>query len=260
MNKKVEKEVKSLIKELNINCSIKEFQDKVNWYYISHSQTLSEEFIREFKDNVNWVNISSSQTLSEEFIREFKDNVNWYIISYTQTLSEEFIREFKDKVYWTYTSKYQKLSEEFIKEFKDKVYWYYISYSQKLSEEFIREFKDKANIEIYRITNKEKTLEQKRQEVKDYAEKHNLKFDEEFLYAFRNHDKFGRGAFNKTIKYVKGKYYRDWHCNMNENEADSFGLGIWPKGNTPIKVKIEDWGCEVNRNDGKGRVWGFEII
>ena len=27
-----------------------------------------------------------------------------------------------------------------------------------------------------------------------------------------------------------------------------------------VKVLIEDWGVEVNREDGKSRVWGFEII
>jgi hypothetical protein len=43
-------------------------------------------------------------------------------------------------------------------------------------------------------------------------------------------------------------------------KKNSFGLGIFPKGNTPVKVKIEDWGLEVNREDGKARVWGFEVI
>ena len=47
---------------------------------------------------------------------------------------------------------------------------------------------------------------------------------------------------------------------MRKDVENSFGLGIWPKGNTPVKVKIEDWGCEVDkRGDGKARVWGFEI-
>ena len=47
---------------------------------------------------------------------------------------------------------------------------------------------------------------------------------------------------------------------MRKNEENSFGLGIFPTGNTPVKVKIEDWGLEVNRKDGKARVWGFEVI
>ena len=50
---------------------------------------------------------------------------------------------------------------------------------------------------------------------------------------------------------------------MNPNNEDSFGLGIFPKTdktNVLVKIKVEDWGCEVNRDDGKARVWGFEII
>jgi len=47
---------------------------------------------------------------------------------------------------------------------------------------------------------------------------------------------------------------------MREDLENSFGLGIFPKGNTPVKVKIGDWGLEVPRDDGKCRVWGFEVI
>ena len=35
-----------------------EFQDKVDWYYISRYQKLSEKFIREFQDKVKWNYIS----------------------------------------------------------------------------------------------------------------------------------------------------------------------------------------------------------
>ena len=39
------------------------------------------------------------------------------------------------------------------------------------------------------------------------------------------------------------------------------GFGIWPEGNTKIKIKLSDWGT-IDKNDtcGKARVWGFEII
>jgi hypothetical protein len=87
-----------------------------------------------------------------------------------------------------------------------------------------------------------------------------LKFDGEYLYAFRNHNKWGRGQFNPTIRYETERYYHDWHCDMRESTKNSFGFGIWPQGNTPIRVKIEDWGLAVNRDDGKARVWGFEIL
>ena len=262
---------------------ITEFKDKVNWNCISYYQKLSEDFITKFKDKVDWYYISCYQKLSEDFITEFQDKVNWYYISYYQKLSEEFITEFKDKVDWNYISSYQKLSEDFITKFKDKVNWYNISRYQKLSEDFITKFKDKVNwnyisrcqklsevfiakfqdkvdIEIYRKINEEKSIEQKTKEIKEYAKIHNLKFDGKYLYAFREHDNLGKGIFNKTISYEKGKYYKDWHCDMRKDIENSFGLGIWPKGNTPVKVKLEDWGTAVNRDDGKARAWGFKTV
>ena len=285
MTNEVKNEIKKLIKDLRISCIIKEFKDKVNWYNISQYQKLSENFIREFKDKVDWYRISQYQKLSENFIREFKDKIDWNYISQSQKLSTTFIREFKDKVDWYNISKYQKLSTNFIREFKDKVDWYNISTYQKLSENFIREFKDKVNwnmistyqklsenfikefkdkidVEIYENVNEKKSYTQKLKEVKEYCKTHKLELDKQnkCFYAFREHDKYGRGVFNKTISYKKHKYYKDWHCDMRKNIKNSLGLGIWPKGNTKVKILIDDWGVEVNREDGKARVWGFEIV
>ena len=193
MKKLVKQEVKKLIKELNLDCSIE----------------------------------------------EFKDNVNWNNISYYQKLTLDFIREFKYKVIWNDISKYQKLSLD-----------------------FIRKFKERIDIELYKEINREISYQQKLKEVKQYCKKYNLEFDykNRCFYAYRNHDEYGRGMFNETIFYKKGKYYRDWHLDMRKNEENSFGLGIFPKGNTKVKVFIKDWGISVNRDDGKARVWGFEVI
>ena len=52
---------------------------KVNWYLIS-CQKLSESVIIQFQDKVNWNFISKYQTLSESFIREFDleiSDTNW---------------------------------------------------------------------------------------------------------------------------------------------------------------------------------------
>ena len=187
----VKKEVQNYIKIYNLNCSIKEFPNVVNWRDIVYSHNLSEDFIREFQDKVNW---------------------------------------------------------------------FYISGYQNLSEDFIREFQDKIDKSINCAAHKQKTLKQKEKEIKAYAKRHNLRYENGVLYAFRIHDKRSRGEYNKTIFYEKGKYYRDWHCDMREDEENSFGLGIWPKGNTPVAVKVEDWGVKVNRGDGKARVWGFTVM
>ena len=124
----------------------------------------------------------------------------------------------------------------------------------------VEEFKDKVYVEVYQAVNKEQTLKQKLASIKKYAKKHKLNFDGKFLYAFREHDEYGRGVFSKTTSYEKGQYYKDWHCDMREKEENSFGLGIWPKGNTPVKVAVEDWGVAVGRDDGKARVWGFTVL
>ena len=93
------------------------------------------------------------------------------------------------------------------------------------------------------------------------AKEHNLKLDTKYLYAFRNHNEYGRGSYNKTISYQKGTYYKDWHCDMDETDKNSFGLGIFKEGNTKVRVKIEDFGVAVlNDAEGKARVWGFEIV
>ena len=285
MTNTVKKEIEKEIEKLGYDCSIEEFKDKVIWYSVSISQKLSLEFIREFKDEVDWSCISIYQKLSLEFIREFKDKVNWSCISEYQELSKkfirefkdevfwpsiseyqklslEFIREFKDKVSWSYISKSQKLSEEFIREFKDKINWTYISYSQKLSLEFIREFKDEVNKKLYNKVNRKISYSQKLKEVKSYCKKYNLEFDykNKCFYAFREHDEFGRGMFNRTISYKRNSYYKDWHLDMREEIESSFGLGILPKGNTKVKVLVEDWGVNLSREDDKCRVWGFEVV
>ena len=243
MNLAVKQEVRQLIKELKLNCTTKEFKNKVDWFYISKYQKLY-------------------QKLSLDFIREFKSKVDWTNISINQVLSLDFIREFKDKVKWVYISAYQVLSLDFIKEFKDKVDWVNISESQTLSLSFIREFKDKIDIKVHNEVNRKISYSQKLGEIKEYCKKYDLEIDEKnrCFYAFREHDKFGRGMFNKIISYKKNKYYRDWHLDMRENEVNSFGLGIFPKGNTKVKVLFKDWGLRVDREDGKARVWGFEIV
>ena len=214
---------------------------------------------KKFLNILDWKYISIHQTLSESLIEKFANRVNWDNISIYQTLSEAFIEKFANQVHWENVSRYQMLSESFIEKFANRVNWTYISIYQILSEAFLEKYKNKLDLDLYKKSHKEKSFEQKLEEVQAYAKRYDLKFKNNVLYAYRDHDKHGRGLCNKTIRYKKGKYYRDWHCDMNVENENSFGLGIFPKGNTRIKVKVEDWGCSVNRDDGKARVWVFEI-
>jgi len=143
----LESEITRICKSEKI--SREDFPEKVDWFYISKYQKLSESFIREFEDKVNWNRISLYQKLSESFIREFEDKVDWYWVSEYQKLSEEFIREFQDKVDWYYISEYQKLSPEFKEEFKDRLGSKYSKTSiiKKTSEEYDKEIK--SNWKVY---------------------------------------------------------------------------------------------------------------
>ena len=91
MTNKVKKEVEKLIKEEELNCSVEEFEDKIDWKYISIYQILSEDFIKEFKDKVNWYCISCYQTLSEEFIYNMRNYINIDYCLRNNLITQEYI-------------------------------------------------------------------------------------------------------------------------------------------------------------------------
>jgi len=106
-----------------------------------------------------------------------------------------------------------------------------------------------------------------KKEIEEIINKYGLKCSiEEFpdkvdwTYISKYQNLCGRGSFNKAMFYEKGKYYRDWKCDLRPEVNDSFGLGIWPEGNTPVKVSVRDWGVALNTGDGKARVWGFTVL
>ncbi|ROL59288.1 hypothetical protein D9V86_10840 [Bacteroidetes/Chlorobi group bacterium ChocPot_Mid] len=265
MKKTVEQEIQDIIKSLNLDITVDEFRDKADWSSISVYQYLSEDFMKEFRDELDWSRIAKYQKLSEDFMKEFRDELDWTDVASYQELSEDFMREFRDELDLEYVARYQKISEDFIRQFKDEdeLDWYYISRFIKLSPRFIEEFKDRLDIKAQLESNYDtRTIFEKRAEMRDYANKWNLIFEDDTLYAFRHHDVKGSGLFNKTIRYEKGKYYRDWHCDIcADNTYPSAGYEIYPVGNTPIKVQLNDWGVALKDDkEGRARVWGFEII
>ena len=118
---------------------------------------------------------------------------------------------------------------------------------------------DRGKRDYYDKIHKIKTDEQKKDEIEEYAKKHKLIYKEGWLYCYRNHNN-KRGKYNSATYYEAGKSYRDWHCDHNPDNENSFGLGVFTIGNTPIKVQYKDWGCAVNRGDGKARVWEFTVL
>jgi len=147
---KLEKEIKNIIKVLDLKCRVNNFTDlhlnrKSDWMMISTFK-LSEDFVRKFKNYICWKTYTKNPNITIDIIREFKDYIDWYTMSKYVKLSEEFIREFKGYVSWQVISSDKKLSEDFLNDFINLLSIYNIIKFQKLSPEFIRQNKDKFAI------------------------------------------------------------------------------------------------------------------
>lgn len=263
-----------------------EFEDKINWSLASAGQQMGSDLIRKKANHLCWLDISAYQTLSPEIIDEFHDLLAWGTMSYSQNLSEKQIEKYEDlldwsgiwenqniteamidrhieDVLWTSVIINQKLSEDFLISHHKylTLFWTLISKYQVLSDDFLVKYGDVIDIDTQKKTHHDtRNRNEKQQEMKQYADKHSLFFDGERLYAFRNHDKMGRGAWKGVMRYTGG-YYKDWRCDLDPDYDCSFGLGIFPEGNTPVQVKVEDWGCAVaSDRKGKARVFGFKMF
>jgi len=114
------------------------YPDKILQRAFYDYQELSEDFIRKHQSILNFFEISYTKNLSEEFMEEFEDRLTWSAISH-QKLSESFIRKHKDQVYWLQISLCQKLSKDFIVEFIDKIDLKKLASNKNVSKE-IKEF------------------------------------------------------------------------------------------------------------------------
>lgn len=237
------------------------YKERLDWDYISTQQALLPEDLEKFRNYVSWKDISKSQKLSLTQLDKYKFYLDWELISVYQKLSTEHFFCFKDYLclYWHNIIRYQNLNSKDLELFKDKLNWNMVSKYQKLSSEDLEKYKNLININVQKKHHKEKNIDKKKREMVAYAKKYNLRFDGHFLYAFREHDQWGRGVWNKTIIYKRGIYYRDWRVDMDGRNPASFGLGICPKGNTPVKVSVQDWGMEVF-SGVKCRVFGFTVL
>jgi hypothetical protein len=78
MKNSVKKEVEKLIKYFELNCSIEEFKDEVNWCYISYYQNLSKDFIREFQDKLDINYLIKNDKITKEKLIEMDKVTNIY--------------------------------------------------------------------------------------------------------------------------------------------------------------------------------------
>lgn len=238
---------------------MKDFKENKDWEEISKHPQLSESFITEFSDRLDWDAITACQQLSEALITKFQDKVYWKLISYYQKLSEPFIRKYNSKLSWYFISRYQTLSESFIDEFQNCVDWTEISLHQKLSPYLIERFWTRVIPSDIPNREDKRPQAEKLRDIKEYAKKFDLKFNDDYLYCFREHDRYNKGKYNKVIVYDKKTTYRDWKCDLNPRKVDSYGLGVYNEGNTAVRVHVDDWGITVD-NSTKGRVWAFEKL
>jgi hypothetical protein len=109
MFSEVEKELRDLIilnfpieGRDNINSdAIEVLVDDIDWHQLSASLfRFSDNFIREFSDKLDWYYLSRYHKLSENIIREFKDKVVWEQIPMKcgESTSDDFIWEMKDEI------------------------------------------------------------------------------------------------------------------------------------------------------------------
>ena len=203
----------------------------------------------------NWKDLTENQRdwvcyfqkLTQTFIsKHWKDLTGYqrYLVCNNQKLTQPFI-----------TKRWNELTEDQ----RDRVCYY-----QKLTQPFIsKHWEVLTEWQRDLITQIHKNYPTKTERIKGakaYAKQHGLRVKGQWLYVFRNHDKRGCGLFSKTTFYSKGRLYRDWHCDPRVDVENSFGLGIWPEGNTPVRVPLDSFVVAVSRHDGKARVEAFEVI
>ena len=259
INKFIKKEIKNIIDHYRLNCSIDEFENKVDWHLIGVNQQLSELFIEKFKDYVFWHFISKYQKLSEKFIEKYSNYIYWPYISEYQKLSESFIEKYENKVNWNYICIYQQLSEPFIEKHKDKVYWYLISKYQNLSPSF----RKKYNLEIPENNTNYMTKKEISDLIPDCYKRKG-----DYVIAYKNIKIDRYSQFNFQYMYEKGGIYES-HCDCNNDHENSFGLSLWTYNQArnfhrrgivvKCRVKIEDIGAVVHK-ENKLRCKRIEVL
>ncbi len=88
--------------------------ETVQWNIVSFAYALTLDFIIEYQDELDWYYLSSDQKLDENTVRLFQDRIKWDRLD-PNRYSKEFLREFRDR----FKFKQWCLKDEFKDEFGD---------------------------------------------------------------------------------------------------------------------------------------------
>ncbi len=118
------------------------------YYYLTKSQTVSEQFLRDFESKIRFdvVAAGKNHTLSDAFVEDFKYALNPKDVIKTQSknLSKAYLADYKK---FDIEAAYQNATEEWIKsQPAHRLNWGLISKFTPLSEDFIFDFFEKLDL------------------------------------------------------------------------------------------------------------------
>jgi hypothetical protein len=67
-----------------------EFADKVNWFFVSYNQKISEGFIIEFYNKVNWNTLDDHNKINVDIFREMNREQKLYMIMNYRDILEKY--------------------------------------------------------------------------------------------------------------------------------------------------------------------------
>jgi len=100
-------------------------------------------------------------------------------------------------------------------------------------------------------------------ETNAYADKFGLKFDGEYLHAFKVSDgqRLTTRKISGRIRIKNKNKNKTFRCSSNEGAAHCGGFRVYGLENITVKVHFSDWGCEVScENYSACRVCAFTAI
>jgi len=236
-----------------------------DWDSFFYDYTVSEDFLYKYRDVINFNRLGLYQIIPTKLLVNLDLLPEFSTLLGNQIFPEKYLDSVSHKLTgecWDILSASHPISEKFMMRHSKSINWTFASYCQPMSIDFAKRYKSKKGFKYNKHLRKHHREYDPKEEAIAYASLHQMKYDDDYLYAYRNHTSSGRGSFMKNRNYLPGVYYRDWRCDLDPAAKNSFGFGIWNGGNTTVRVKLSDFGCAVDEGEfsSKARVWGFEVV